>query len=294
MTARLLLLLFSAGLAGCTAASAPRAPAPPVTLAGTWLVDGVYDSGTHLPTTQERQALAHQAMRVTDDRIVDPLGRECDDPVYEIRGTTAADWFGFGHDWLGRRGADVPLTAVTVHCDGAAFDGYALREDGALVGRYKDAYMVLRREDDPRVSDRLSALAPEPRRPLAPQAASLAPVVIGSPEDAAPGSADTTRTVSPAPAPATVQALASAPASATPGEALLHLASLRSQEAAEQEWAAIRRRAPVLGDWTVRYRSVDLPEKGRFVRVFVVPPAGVSPQTACARVEQAGQYCRVL
>lgn len=84
------------------ASCAQRMDAPPPDLAGTWLVAGVYDSGTRLPSAQERQALEHQAMRVSDQQITDPLGRNCPRPVYEIRGTSAADWFGFGDDWLSR------------------------------------------------------------------------------------------------------------------------------------------------------------------------------------------------
>lgn len=276
-------------LAACAQAPGSfRSAGPPRDMAGTWLVDGVYDSGTRLPTPQERVALENQAMRVSDGGIIDPLGRTCDSPTYEIRGTSAADWFGFGNAWLARRGPEVPLTAVTVYCDGAAFDGYAIRDDGTLVGRYKDAFVVMRRADDPRVADRLAAVGDlDP-----PQAASAGPVVIGAPEPApetmAPASAGLLIAVpEPEPAP---EPVAEEPAAA----AVLHLASLRTRAAAESEWAAIRDRVPLLRDWAVSYRAVSLPEKGDYVRVFAAPPAGVTPAAACALLEGAGQYCRVM
>ncbi|EKV31888.1 hypothetical protein C882_2952 [Caenispirillum salinarum AK4] len=304
-------------------ACAQRMDTPPSDLAGTWLVAGVYDSGTRLPSAQERQALENQAMRVSPEQITDPLGRNCPRPVYEIKGTSAADWFGFGNDWLRRRGPDVPLTAVTVYCDGAAFDGYALREDGALVGRYKDAYVVMRREDDPRVADRLAAVAEARYNRVLTPGASAAPaetaaetVVIGGPaadEKRAEGS-----TAEP-PAPAPEEQTAALPpkevlgptraelremAGQTPAERqaeqtggggpVVHLASLRSRQAAEEEWQAIITRVPMLRDWTVRYLPVDLPEKGRYVRVMGLPPEGMTATEACARIEEAGQYCRVM
>ncbi|WP_404382931.1 hypothetical protein [Caenispirillum salinarum] len=317
--------LATAALASLAATScAQRTDIPPSDLAGTWLVAGVYDSGTRLPSAQERQALENQAMRVSPEQITDPLGRNCPRPVYEIKGTSAADWFGFGNDWLGRRGPDVPLTAVTVYCDGAAFDGYALREDGALVGRYKDAYVVMRREDDPRVADRLAAVA-EARynRVLTPgaPAAAAGTVVIGGPVAEEDEQAETSEAEPPAPAPATTseeQSTALPPrevlgptraelremADQTPAERraaqtggggpVVHLASLRSREAAEEEWRAITARVPMLRDWTVRYLPVDLPEKGRYVRVMGLPPEGMTAAEACARIKDAGQYCRVM
>lgn len=291
-----LLLLSTAALAACAQTSA----VPPEAMAGTWLVDGVYDSGTRLPTPQEREALENQAMQVSAEQITDPLGRNCPEPTYEIRGTTAARWFGFGNDWLARRGPDIPLTAVTVTCAGAAFDGYAIREDGALVGRYKDAYLVLRRQDDPRVAERLAAVENGRfNRVLSPQTASAGPVVIGGGAEAAEET-DKERPPPPkevlGPTRGELAAMQTETPTdeAAPDSPLLHLASLRSQDAAETEWAAIRDRVPLLRDWPVRYRTVDLPEKGRYVRVYAVPPADLPPADACTRLKDAGQYCRVM
>lgn len=78
------------------------------------------------------------------------------------------------------------------------------------------------------------------------------------------------------------------------GGPVVHLASLRSRAAAEEEWAAIVARVPMLRRWTVRYLPVDLPEKGRYVRVLGLPPDGMTAAEACAQIKAAGQYCRVM
>ncbi|SOD92013.1 hypothetical protein [Caenispirillum bisanense] len=283
------------------AACAQTMDAPPAPLAGTWLVDGVYDSGTRLPTEAERQVLRHQAMRVTADQITDPLGRNCPDPTYEVRGTTAADWFGFGGSWLERRGPDVPLTAVTVLCGGRAFDGYALREDGALVGRYKDAYLVLRREDDPRVAERLPAIEQARyNRVISPGAAAAAPapVVREATEQRREAPQQSAAAVPPpevlgptrADLAAREKATAAAPAAGGPA---VHLASLRDDAGAAAEWASLQDRVPRLRDWAVRFEPVEIAGKGRFVRVLAVPPDGVDAAAACRALEKDGQYCRV-
>lgn len=295
------------------AACAQRSEAPPPDLAGTWLVAGVYDSGTRLPSVQERAALEHQAMQVSAEQITDPLGRNCPRPVYEISGTNAADWFGFSRDWLSRRGPDVPLTAVTVYCDGAAFDGYALREDGALVGRYKDAYVVMRREDDPRVADRLAAVNEARFNRVLTPTPSPETVVIGSATSEEEEAEMQTGTPIPDPDQQTAAlppkevlgptrqelrdqraAEAAKPAPAPSQEAVVHLASLRSRAAAEEEWKTITARVPLLREWTVRYQTVDLPEKGRYVRVLGLPPQTTTAEHACAEIKAAGQYCRAI
>lgn len=306
------LAAVAAAVLALTACAARTMQEPPAPLAGTWLVDGVYDSGTRLPTAAERQVLKHQAMRVTADQITDPLGRNCPDPVYEIRGTTAADWFGFGGSWLARRGPDVPLTAVTVLCGGRAFDGYALREDGALVGRYKDAYLVMRREDDPRVAERLPAVEQARyNRVISPVAAASAPAVAVAAEPAVADHA-AIRSEPPVKAAAAVpppevlgptraelrEARKAQAADVSAGSAqvpaALHLASLRSEEAAAEEWLAIQDRLPQVRDWSVRFEPVDLPKKGRFVRLLAVPPEGADASKVCAALEKSGQYCRLM
>lgn len=285
-------------LAGC----AQTMPAPPAPLTGVWLVEGVYDSGTDTPTVAERQALKHQAMRVSAGQITDPLGRTCLAPTYAVHGTSGAAWFGYGGGWFDRQGPDVALTAVEVRCAGHPFDRYALREDGALVGRYRDAYLVLRREDDPRMAERLAAvdtarynrvLIPASPPRLAPQLAAAGPVAVG--EGAETGAA--AEAVPPPEVLGPVRRLAAEAgvdgSAAAVGGPTLHLASLKTEDAAAAEWRGLRQRQPLLRSWQVRYDPVDLPGKGRFVRVLAVPPAGADPRAACAELERAGQYCRL-
>ncbi|GAA0579528.1 hypothetical protein [Caenispirillum bisanense] len=306
-------LLATAALLPLLAACAQTMSTPPEPLTGIWLVEGVYDSGTDSPTAAERHALKHQAMRVSPSQITDPLGRNCPAPSYEVRRTSGAEWFGYGGGWLDRRGPDVALTAVDVLCAGYPFDRYALREDGALVGRYRDAYLVLRRDDDPRMAERLPALDTArynrvlmpggPARPAAPQLAAAAPAAAPAAAAGEAGDDDALAVALAVPPPEVLgplrrpapepQAEAAEGRPAAAGGTALHLASLKTEDAAAAEWRGLRQRQPLLRQWQVRYDSVDLPEKGRYVRVLAVPPAGTDARAACAELERAGQYCRL-
>lgn len=92
--------------------------------------------------------------------------------------------------------------------------------------------------------------------------------------------------------PATAQAAAQAATSA----AAAHLASYRSETNAERGWQVLERRFPTaLAGLRPAYRTVDLPGKGRFIRLFAT---GLSGDTAagqlCASVHAGGAYCRVM
>jgi tetratricopeptide (TPR) repeat protein len=84
----------------------------------------------------------------------------------------------------------------------------------------------------------------------------------------------------PAPVAAVDQEKAAPPASASAGpQPAVHLASLRTQDAAEKGWASLRRAyGKLLGDLKADYQKIDLPGKGTFYRIVAGPLK--SPQDA--------------
>ncbi len=71
---------------------------------------------------------------------------------------------------------------------------------------------------------------------------------------------------------------------------LAHLASYRSEATALRGWEIIAARAgPLLAGAEPVVRSVEIPGRGRFVRLFARVPA----DDGCAGLRRAGLYCRI-
>lgn len=79
---------------------------------------------------------------------------------------------------------------------------------------------------------------------------------------------------------------------------VLHLSSLRSEEAAKREWSNLKRNFPVaLNGMEAQIRRTELGDKGTFYRVLAGPlPSRSDAREVCASVKarDVKQYCRVL
>lgn len=79
---------------------------------------------------------------------------------------------------------------------------------------------------------------------------------------------------------------------------VLHLSSLRSEEAAKREWNDLQQTYPgPLGSLKAEIRRTELGEKGVFYRVLAGPlPSRSAAKEACAalKAKNLRQYCRVL
>jgi len=142
----------------------------------------------------------------------------------------------------------------------------------------------------------------EPEGAMADASAALLAVKAEAPAGAAP--------VETAPAEATTAAVPPAPkrkpappaAKETADEALvaavLHLSSLRSEEAAKREWSDLQRSFPEpLGQLQAEFRRTELGDKGTFYRVLAGPlpsPDAAAEVCAALKAKEARQYCRVL
>jgi hypothetical protein len=79
---------------------------------------------------------------------------------------------------------------------------------------------------------------------------------------------------------------------------VLHLSSLRSEEAAKREWSDLQHSFPrPLAALPVEFRRTELGEKGTFYRVLAGPlPSRDKAKEVCAelKAKDAKQYCRIL
>lgn len=79
---------------------------------------------------------------------------------------------------------------------------------------------------------------------------------------------------------------------------VLHLSSLRSEQAAKREWGDLKRAFPDrLGTMDAEIRKTDLGDKGTFYRVLAGPlKSQTAAKEACAalKAKDKKQYCRIL
>ena len=79
---------------------------------------------------------------------------------------------------------------------------------------------------------------------------------------------------------------------------VLHLSSLRSEEAANREWSDLQRSFPApLGQMEAEIRRTDLGDKGTFYRVLAGPlPSPDEARQVCSalKAKDTKQYCRVM
>ncbi|WP_448203320.1 SPOR domain-containing protein [Azospirillum sp. sgz302134] len=86
-----------------------------------------------------------------------------------------------------------------------------------------------------------------------------------------------------------------APAGGFPGGFVVHLASYRSEAAAQRGWAELRAHAPDLAKVEPRFLPTVLPDKGQWVRVAAGPFASRADAAGfCASLKGRVDYCRPL
>ncbi|MEQ9607195.1 MAG: SPOR domain-containing protein [Kiloniellaceae bacterium] len=102
----------------------------------------------------------------------------------------------------------------------------------------------------------------------------------------------------PAAAPAAVADAEPAPAADAAVAMVLHLSSLRSEEAAKREWSDLQRSFPEpLGQMQAEFRRTELGDKGTYYRVLAGPlPSRDAARQVCddLKAKKARQYCRIV
>ena len=73
----------------------------------------------------------------------------------------------------------------------------------------------------------------------------------------------------------------------------LHLSSEISLEAAKMEWRHLKRRYSMLKALKPKYKALDVPGKGHFVRLYAVGEGGKA-RWICKELKKKGKYCGIM
>jgi cell division septation protein DedD len=158
-------------------------------------------------------------------------------------------------------------------------------------------------------ADTDAALA-EAAPPVAPAAGATAAPVTTSTAAAPPAAPAPVAAPTPPSASSTTQQQAAAPAAATPAPAApavsaqpaaggkwkIQLASVKSEQAARQEWGRMQKTHPdMLGDMKLTVQRADLKDKGVYFRIQAGPlPDRTTAEDVCAELKAAKQPCLVV
>ncbi|MCB9947086.1 MAG: hypothetical protein H6842_04565 [Rhodospirillaceae bacterium] len=93
---------------------------------------------------------------------------------------------------------------------------------------------------------------------------------------------------------APAQVAQSPPAVASWPRQAAHLASYRQAGDAETGWQVLSARHTALRDMTPVLVSVDIPGRGRFLRLFAVPGSDAALRPLCAEMQGVGNYCQPM
>jgi hypothetical protein len=255
LTAALAPLAVLGALAGCAGQADMEAPAAPDTARyrGTWIVTDAFPSGA---VADPASAPRGQPVPMEAARAGDPAGRICLTPAYaEERAPLASVLGAAAADWPGL-GESVPV--LVVRCGTAAFASYAMTGDGVLMTRYGG--WLLRLEHGERL------------------AAKPAPMVADAAAAAVPP---------PAPPPAA----SPAPAAAETPRRLVYLASYKTEDWARKGWGILAARSAALKASQPVTRTVDLKDKGRFVRLFAGAGDEAAAKAICRELGKAIAEC---
>lgn len=229
-TFALALLLAASPALAAPAKDSPTAAAP----GGRWVVAAAYPAGA---VRAGEKGPVGQVMML-GATANDPAGRLCPQPVYRNGTASLEALLGGSRPSPAAEGLLPALPMVTVDCHGKLFVALARGRDGALLTRSGPWLLRLERSDKARTAKAV-ATRTEPRPPAA-----------AAPPAQPPFALDT------------------APGLPTKGARLVYLASYRSDANALRGWAVLKKRAAALSEAQPVTRSIDIPAKGTFVRLF--------------------------
>ncbi|WP_068437349.1 hypothetical protein [Magnetospirillum sp. XM-1] len=261
MTRRLSLTLSALGglalLGGCAASPQPMDGS--AWQFGTWIVTDAFASG---PVADVNSAPRGQSVPMEAARAGDAAGRVCASPRYgrdraplaSVIGAAAPDWPGMGEK----------VAILQVECAGKPFASYAVMGDGALLTRYGP--WVLRLEHGEKLAANPAPMMAEPTAPPM-DVAALAPAAPPPP--------------------------AAAPAPAAGPRKLVYLASYKTEDWAKKGWGILAGHSAGLKAAEPVMKTVDLKDKGRFVRLFAAAKDDAAAKAICKELGKAVAECGV-
>ncbi|MGE4278232.1 MAG: hypothetical protein AB7G62_01510 [Magnetospirillum sp.] len=203
------------------------------------------------PTGSNNAPYMGQKLSLYDKSAIDPAGRSCDTPVY--MGWEAAPASVLGDSVKG--GEARPVMEVT--CKGEAFGTYVGMADGSLMTRVNDWVLTLNRAA-PEMAQALEPVKmPEPVKVVEPEPAKPEPAKMAEPDK---------RTI-------------------------VYLASYPSDKKAQAGWKVLAKKSPILAKQQPIFTHVDLPKKGKWVRLYGLASDEAERATICKQVGKAVDEC---
>ncbi|ARJ68000.1 hypothetical protein WV31_03600 [Magnetospirillum sp. ME-1] len=249
-------------LAGC--AASPQPMDGNAWHHGTWIVTDAFASGS---VADSGSAPRGQSVPMEANRAGDAAGRVCPSPRYgqdraplaSVIGAAAPaptpDWPGLGEK----------VAILQVECAGKAFATYAVMGDGALLTRYGP--WVLRLEHGEKLAANPAPMMAEPPAP---------PMAVAALPPAAPP-----------PAAAPAEAPAAGP------RKLVYLASYKTEDWARKGWSILTGHSAGLKASEPVMKTVDIKDKGRFVRLFAAAKDDAAAKAICRELGKAVAECGV-
>ena len=229
----------------------PNTPASP--MGGTWIVTDAFPAGG---LTDMASAPRGQMVRLDAGMAGDVAGRACPWPSY--RDSTMPL-----ETALGGSAGSLPSNSaiLDVDCAGQRFSTYAVMADGSLMTRHGAWLLRLERGDK-------LANNPAPMVPEAPPMMLL-----------------------PTPEPAAVMAVAAPPEPPAIPAMLVYLASYKTEAWAKKGWGILSAQSASLKAAQPVTRSVDIKDKGTFIRLFAPAKDAAEGKRICAELGKTLSDC---
>ena len=241
-------------LAACASQPTAMTTAPAGPTGGTWIVTDAFPAGA---VTDMASAPRGQLVRLEAGMAGDSSGRACPWPVYRDGSMPLESVLGSSSGSLPGRSP-----VLEVDCAGQRFSTYAVMADGSLLTRHGAWLLRLER------GDKLAA-NPAPMLPDAP------PMML-------------TPATAPEPAHPLAAAEPSPPAAPT---MLVYLASYKTEAWAKKGWGILAAQSASLKAAEPVTRSVDIKDKGTFIRLFAPAKTAAEGKRICAELGKAISDC---
>jgi len=196
-----------------------------------------------------------QRLHLDVEEATDALGRACLSPTYVATQATEAEFLGAPVRVERSEAPARTMTVIDINCGGDAFARFATWRDGSLLTRAGGAIL------------RLERVEPSPSPP--PPAISVAALPEMA-KQAAP----------PSPPPPT-------------GQKLVYLASFNGTATADRGWRRLAARSALLASMVPVTKTVDLPGRGRFVRLFAKVGDAAQAGRLCAELKRQLPDCGI-
>lgn len=284
-----LLIAAAAALLALSAAADEKREEGPY---GEWRVRETYPAAPAPLSKKEAAAYVGRSVKIDPKGAVGLAGKRCDKPAVTLAETTAKELFGRPAP----KGLKLPegkIAVVAVTCGKTPLGVYLRRSDGTLVTRWHDTWFVLARpaaakgekdaaEKEAGKEPKAEAKDAKKEEKKGEDKKKKADGEKGKEGEQAKAGDKGKEGTKPEAKP---------PGGWKPTPAL-HLASCLTPEAAAEQWRVLREDLPELRGLEGRYAAVEVPGRGRMIRVYAVGLDAPRLAKICAALQKREQFCK--